>query len=57
MKLRLRIIFGQMLNFLKIDDGGILIAALFKEKPTNNLKKILKRNGWNLKKLPRNPYI
>lgn len=56
LNLKLRIFYGQILNFLRIDDGGLLIAALFKEKPNENLKKILKMNNWQFKKLPKNPF-
>ena len=55
-KLRIRIIFSQILNALLIDDGGLLIATLFKEEPNGNLKEKLRKNGWNFKKLPRNPF-
>ena len=56
LKLRIRIIVSQILNALLIDDGGLLIATLFKEEPNLNLKEKLRKNGWNFKKLPRNPF-
>ena len=56
LNLKLRIIYVQILNFFRIDDGGLLIAALFKEKPNENQKKILKMNNWLFKKLPKNPF-
>jgi len=35
----------------------LLIAALFKEEPPDDLKCQLSHVGWNVKELPRNPYI
>ena len=35
----------------------LLLAALFKEKPTNHTKNLLTKIGWQIKELPKNPYL
>ena len=36
---------------------GLLIATLFKEAPTEQLKELLAQSSWKLKELPKNPYL
>jgi len=42
---------------LGLSGHNILIASLFKEKPTEDLSQRLKTAGWEIKELPLNPYI
>ena len=35
----------------------LLTAALFKEVPTKDVRTALTSAGWNLKELPKNPYL
>jgi len=36
---------------------GLLLAALFKDEPTNQTKNLLAQSGWQIKELPKNPYL
>ena len=36
---------------------GLLLAALFKDEPTNQTKNMLAKSGWQIKELPKNPYL
>jgi len=36
---------------------NILIASLFKDEPSKQTKKLLRQAGWQVKELPKNPYL
>lgn len=36
---------------------GLLLAALFKDEPTKQTKSLLTQSGWQIKELPKNPYL
>lgn len=36
---------------------GLLIAALFKDEPTHHTRVCLRQSGWQVKDLPKNPYL
>lgn len=56
-KIRLKIRLGDFLNLLGVRKSGIIAAVLFKTEPLDHLKGKLSRSGWQLKELPKNPYI
>lgn len=56
-KIKLKIRMGNLLNLLGVRKSGIIAAALFKTEPLDPLKGKLSKCGWQLKELPKNPYI
>jgi ubiquinone/menaquinone biosynthesis C-methylase UbiE len=56
-KVKLLIKLRDLLCRLNLISPGILCAILFKEDPSSVLIDSLKSSGWQVKKLPRNPYL
>lgn len=46
-----------ILSRLNLISSGLLFAIMFKEEPSSSLVESLKHSGWQVKKLPRNPYL
>ena len=44
-------------SLLGLQSFSILVAALFKSEPSQNLVARMSREGWNVKELPENPYL
>jgi ubiquinone/menaquinone biosynthesis C-methylase UbiE len=57
LKLKARIFMLDVLCWLGIKRPSMLMAILFKEKPTSQLLASLKSHGWRIKELPKNPYL
>ena len=57
LRLKLQILFKQILRILKIGHKGLIVAILFKEPPNNKFVKDMEQTKWLFKKLPKNPFI
>ena len=57
MKTKMLIKLRDILSRLNLMDSNLLIAILFKEKPNSLLIESLENFGWQVKKLPPNPYL
>ena len=47
----------EILSILNFKDNSLLCTILFKEEPSQKTIKKLKNLKWDIKKLPKNPYI
>ena len=56
-KAKLLIKIKDFLSRYNLKRSGLLCALLFKEAPSSLLVERLKHSGWQLKVLPRNPYL
>lgn len=56
-QIRLSIFAQDLLVFFKLYKPRLLTAALFKEVPSEALLARMKKNGWVVKTLPKNPYL
>lgn len=56
-KTKLIINIRNFLSRFNLMSSGLLVAILFKEDPSPLLIKSLKHSGWQVKCLPRNPYL
>lgn len=56
-KTKLSINLRDFLSRFNLISPRLLIAILFKEEPSSSLVKSLKKSGWQVKTLPRNPYL
>lgn len=55
-KLKLKIFLFDLLTKLRIIDHGMLVAILFKQKPSESLCRRLENNGFEIVILPENPH-
>ena len=51
------ILLKDLLSYIGITSKDILAAALFKEAPTQQIMDTISRSRWELKELPKNPYL
>ena len=56
-RIRVKIIILNLLTLFKFRRTGTLICALFKDKPSDLLKRKMQMSDWNFKELPVNPYL
>ena len=56
-KLKFQILLKEIFCILKLGHSGLIVAALFKNKPSDQLKKDMEKMNWLHKDLPRNPYL
>lgn len=56
-KTKVIINFRNFLSRFNLMSSGLLVAILFKEEPSSSLINSLKHSGWQVKTLPRNPYL
>ena len=49
--------FKEILSVLRFKDNSLLCTILFKEEPNPKIIDKLKSFRWEIKKLPKNPYI
>lgn len=57
LKLKIKIKVLDILQYLKITKSGMIIAIIFKEIPSENVLQNLKDCGYEVKHLPKNPYL
>jgi ubiquinone/menaquinone biosynthesis C-methylase UbiE len=51
-----KLFLKDMLCYASITKSSLLVAALFKQAPSNELVPLLQRSGFKIKKLPTNPF-
>lgn len=56
-KLRIKILFRELLAKLRLDGNTMIQIAVFKILPSEAVRSAMKANGWTLRDLPRNPYL
>ena len=55
-KIKIKILLNHLLQFFLIEKTNHITAIIFKVKPKEELKYLLKKNGFNVIDLPSNPY-
>jgi SAM-dependent methyltransferase len=56
-RIRLKILLLNCLNFFQFRKSGVIVVALFKKEPDDELKTKMRKKGWKFEKLPVNPYL
>ena len=56
-KVKFKILLLNCLNFFGFRKSGVIVVALFKEEPNDQLKTKMHKKGWRFEKLPVNPYL
>jgi len=56
-KVKSRIALWELLDYVGVANTGLLTAIIFKNPPSVNLQSSLKSTGFQLVKLPKNPYL
>lgn len=56
-RVKLRIFLLEFLTRIKLKQPGLLVAVIFKEEPNSTLKYYISKKGYEVIKLPENPFL
>jgi len=57
LRMRAVVALNDALTALRLSKHNVLMACIFKSEPPDDVKAALRRNGWQVVDLPRNPYV